>query len=407
MNSIPLFLIVAIAMALVGIRPRGIREWVWAVGGALLVIAFQYEPIGGALQAIARQWNVLLFILGLMGLSAAAEESGAFAWVAELMLERARGSRRRLFILLFLSGAVLTFLLSNDATAIAFTPIVYRAVAKRGGDAMPFLFGCTFVADTASFGLPFANPANILVLPAPHPVAYLLHLGPPQLAAIAINLGLFLAIFRPQLRGRYEFKEAGSPHPAAARTLIAMCVVVAGYLVALSFEIPIGPIACAGAILTMLVARLGLRDAVRHVGWSTFALLGGLFAMLDAVARAGFIDWALHILEGAGRYGALAATASATFGAAVLSNLLNNLPVAVASSYVVAQAPSEHLAYPLIAGVDLGPNLTTAGSLATILWIAALRKRGIEVSPLEYLRLGLIVVPPMLLATVLWLAILP
>ena len=162
-----LLAIAGITMSLVGIRPRAIPEWMWALAGAALVIALGFEPVGAALSAIARQWNVLFFVLGLMGLSAAAEESGAFTWVAEVMVERARGSRRRLFVLLFLSGAVLTFLLSNDATAIVFTPLVYRAVAKRGGDALPFLFGCVFVADTASFGLPFANPANILVLPQP------------------------------------------------------------------------------------------------------------------------------------------------------------------------------------------------------------------------------------------------
>jgi arsenical pump membrane protein len=405
MNVIPLFFIVAATVLLIAIRPRGIREWIWAVAGALAVIALHYERVDAGVQAIARQWNVLLFILGLMGLSAAAEESGAFAWVAQLMLEVARGSRRRLFVLLFLSGAVLTFLLSNDATAIAFTPIVYRAVARRGGDAMPFLFGCAFVADTASFGLPFANPANLIVLRAPHAVAYLVHLGPPEIAAIAINLILFLLVFRAQLRGRYEFEVAGYPNVAATRTLVAIGVVVACYLIALGLDVPLGPVALAGAMLTIVVAGVPPRNAVRHIGWSTFVLLAGLFTMLDAVARAGFVSWALHALEGAARYGNLAEIVAASSGCAVLSNLLNNLPVAVASSYLVVQAPSEHLAYPLIAGIDLGPNLTTAGSLATILWVGALRKRGIEVSALQYLRLGLVVVPPMLIATVLWLAL--
>jgi arsenical pump membrane protein len=405
MQIVPLFLIAAAAMVLVGLRPRGIPEWVWALAGALLVVLFGYEPAAAAARAIAAQWNVLLFILGLMGLAAAAEESGAFAWIAEVMLERARGSRRRLFVLLFLSGAALTFLLSNDATAIAFTPIVYRAVAKRGGDALPYLFGCTFVADTASFGLPFANPANILVLPRPHALAYLLHLGPPQLAAIAINLGLFLLLFRSQLRGRYEFEGAGAPHPSAARTLIVLCCVAAAYLAALAFDVPLGPVAVGGAIVALVVARTGARQLARHVSWSTFVLLAGLFAMLDAVARAGLVSAALNGLGRVASYGPLALIAAASTGSALLSNLFNNLPIAVASSYVVAHGPSEHLAYPLIAGVDLGPNLTTVGSLATILWVAALRKRGVEIDPLVYLRLGVIVVPPMIAVTALWLAL--
>jgi arsenical pump membrane protein len=405
-HAIPLFLIVTAAMALVGMRPRGVPEWSWAIGGAAIVVILGYEPLRSALHAIAEQWNVLLFILGLMGLSAAAEESGAFAWVAEAMLERGRGSRRRLFVLLFLCGALLTFLLSNDATAIAFTPIVYRAVARRGGDALPYLFACSFVADTASFGLPFANPANILVLPRPHVLSYLIHLGPPELAAIAINLGLFLLLFREQLRGTYDYVEAGTPHPAAQRTLAAMCVVAATYLAALAFDVPLGPVSLAGAVMTLIVARTSIRDAARHVAWTTFVLLGGLFAMLDAVSRVGLVAAALRALDAASQHGVLAMLAAASAGAALLSNLFNNLPIAVASSYVVAHAPSEHFAYPLIVGIDLGPNLTTIGSLATILWVTTLRRHGVEISPLQYLKLGVVTVPPMIAAAVLWLAVL-
>ncbi len=390
-------------MSLVGIRPRAIPEWMWALAGAALVIALGFEPVGAALSAIARQWNVLFFVLGLMGLSAAAEESGAFTWVAEVMVERARGSRRRLFVLLFLSGAVLTFLLSNDATAIVFTPLVYRAVAKRGGDALPFLFGCVFVADTASFGLPFANPANILVLPQPQILSYIWHLGPPQLAAIAINLLLFLAIFRPQLRGHYEFDVSEAPNARVVRTLIAMCCVVAAYIGALVFDWPLGPVALAGGLITLAVAHVGPIAAVRHVGWKTFVLLAGLFALVDAIARAGFVDRISHALGTTASFGSLPMIAAATAGAALLSNVFNNLPVAVASSYVVAHASSHLFAYPLIVGIDLGPNLTTTGSLATILWLAILRERGVRISALEYLRLGVIVVPPMIVANVLWL----
>ncbi|HEY9084805.1 MAG TPA: SLC13 family permease [Candidatus Tyrphobacter sp.] len=395
-------IVIAIAaMLLAGIRPKGTREWMWAGGGAALLLLLGVEPAIAAAHALAEQWNVLLFILGLMGLSAAAEESGAFALVAEHAVQRAGGSRRRLFVWLFLAGAALTMLLSNDATAILFTPIVYRAVASRGGDALPFLFGCTFVADTASFGLPFANPANLIVVPRPHVLEYLLHLAPPEAFAIAINLALFLVLFRSQIRGRYEVEKRPQPAPAAVRTLVAVCCVAAGYLAAMAFDVPLGPVAVAGAVVTLAVARVRLATAARHVGWSTFVLLAALFVLLDALARAGFIGWTLHGLDAAAAYGSLAAIAAAAAGSALLANVVNNLPVAVASSHIVLQEP--HLAYPLIAGTDLGPNLTTTGSLATILWMAALRRRGVSVSPLEYLRLGLVVVPPMLAVSILWL----
>jgi len=401
------FSIAAVAMVLVAVRPWRIPSWVWPAAGSCVVLALGADAPRTMVLAIARQWNVLLFILGLMGLAAAAEESGAFAWITAVLLERARGSRRRLFVALFLAGAVLTLVLSNDATAIVLTPIVYRAIANRGGDAMPFLFACTFVADTASFGFPFANPANVLILPYAQLMPYLLHLGPPQVAAIALNLAFFLSLFRSQLRGRYEFEPALRASAAALRTLAAMACVGIAYIVALALHWPLGPVAAAGAGLTLTVALVPPRAVLRHVSWSTFALLAGLFALLDAVARAGFVGWALHRLEGLSRFGTLALDAAAAGGAALFSNLLNNLPVAIASSYVVARLPSEHLAYPLIVGVDLGPNLTTTGSLATILWLAVLRDRGVHVSAFEYLKLGAVVVPTTIAVTVLWLWLVP
>ena len=400
------FAIAGVAVALSSLRPLRTPAWMWPVLGAIALTAIGAESAGAALQAIERQWNVLLFILGLMGLAAAAEESGAFAWLTDVALERAGGSRRRLFVLLFLTGAALTLVLSNDATAIVLTPVVYRAIAKRGGDAMPFLFGCTFVADTASFGLPFANPANVLILPHARFWAYVAHLGPPQVLTIGLNLALFLALFRSRLGGRYELQTAVTPNARAVRTLVVAALVAIAYVVALVLHWPLGPVAVAGAAAALAVAGVAPPAAWRHVSVSTFALLFGLFALLDAVARAGFESWSVHAMASAQQWGSLGLDTAAAAGAALFSNLFNNLPIAVVASYLVAHAP-ERVAYPLIAGVDLGPNLTMSGSIATILWSSMLRKRGVHVSALEYLRLGLIVVPATIGVTVLWLWLVP
>lgn len=394
--------VAAVAIALLAIRPRPVPDWTWPVGGALLLVALGAEPIAAAARAIAAQWNIFCFIAGLMVLSAAAQESGAFRWIADLVVERASGSRRRLFVLLFLACSVVTVLLSNDATAIALTPIVYEAVRAHAANVKVYLFGCVFAANTASFGLPFSNPANVLILPHARLVPYLLHLGPPQIAAIAINLAAFLFFFRSELRGTYEPARLRPPDARTRRTLFALAGVAAAYFAALVWGWPLGPVALAGSAFAALAAGEGVR-AVRGISWRTLALLAGLFVLLDAVTRAGFVRWAIFELDRAVQLGSLVAIACAAAGSALLSNALNNLPVAVAASYVVTRISFAQIAYPLILGVDVGPNLLTTGSLATLLWLAIVRGYGIRIGALEYLRLGALVVPTILAAGVLWL----
>jgi arsenical pump membrane protein len=157
-----------------------------------------------------------------------------------------------------------------------------------------------------------------------------------------------------------------------------------------------------GAVVVLAAGSVGPRQAFERIGWSTFVLLAGLFVLLDAVARAGLVGWALGALHNAARDGPLA-TILAAF--ARRSPRMCSITCRSRSSRgaIAAHAGSGWLSYALIAGVDLGPNLTTMGSLATILWFAVLRERGLEVSPLENLRLGLSVVLAMLIVTSLWL----
>lgn len=265
--------VAAVAILLLALRPPRVPGWVWPVSGAVLLVLIGSEPIRSAYDSIARQWNVLLFILGLMGISAAAEQSGAFQWIGDLMLHRARGSRRRLFVLLFIASAIVTVLLSNDATAIALTPIVYGAASRRGPGDKPFLFGCVFAANTASFGFPFSNPANVLILPHARLLPYLWHLGPPQIAAVALTLGIFLFFFRAELRGGFDLVDWYAPDARTQRTLLALAAIVATYVVALLRHWPLGPVAMLGATLALAVSGTGLLRASGRISWKTLSLI--------------------------------------------------------------------------------------------------------------------------------------
>src|SRR5205085_11390781 len=113
---------------------------------------------------LLREWNTFFFFLGMMSLSALAEEAGLFDWLAVLAARLARSSAALLYLNVFLLGSLISMILSNDATALILTPIVYILITKLRLPVLPFLFACTFIADTASFLLPVSNPINIIVL---------------------------------------------------------------------------------------------------------------------------------------------------------------------------------------------------------------------------------------------------
>ncbi|MGZ3553729.1 MAG: SLC13 family permease [Vulcanimicrobiaceae bacterium] len=145
------------------LRPGRIPEWVWAVAGAAVLVGSTLVPVGPAIAAVIRGVDVYLFLAGMMTLSELARTEGVFDWLAVRALRAARGSRRRLFLLIYLVGTIVTTLLSNDATAVVLTPAVFAALARTDANPMPFLYICAFIANAASFVLPISNPANLVV----------------------------------------------------------------------------------------------------------------------------------------------------------------------------------------------------------------------------------------------------
>jgi len=143
--------IAASTVAAMFIRPRRIPEAVWACLGGGLLLALRLIPFSAALGALAKGYDVYLFLTGMMVLAELARREGVFDWLAGLALRTAGGSRTRLFTLVYLVGIVVTTVLSNDATAIVLTPAVYVVMKKAKCDPLPYLFACAFIANAASF----------------------------------------------------------------------------------------------------------------------------------------------------------------------------------------------------------------------------------------------------------------
>jgi arsenical pump membrane protein len=389
------------SIVLMLVRPRGIPEWVWIGGGAVVLVAARLLPLGGAMHAIREGVDVYLFLAGMMILAELAREEGVFDWVADIAVHHARGSASRLFLWVYLVGTVVTALLSNDATAVVLTPAVLAAVRRAKVEPRPHLLACALIANAASFLLPIANPANLVVYGAHLPPlgTWLRMFLLPSVASIVATFICLRLLSRRALAGvAAPVEEAYRLDAAGWMAVAGVGVAVVALLVASGLGIPLGAPTCgAGVVALVLVAikdRGAPKNAVRNVAWSVLPLVAGLFMIVEALNRAGMmrltrlgLAWLTSAHDGVGKF-------AGGFGVALLSNLTNNLPAGLAAGTALRQM-GQHglLAHAVLLGVDLGPNLSVTGSLATILWLIALRREDAEITGWEFLKVGVVTMP--------------
>jgi arsenical pump membrane protein len=421
-------LVVIIAVfTLLGImlRPFKINEALFALSGAVLLLLLGLLAPDAALNTLLSDWNTFLFFLGMMSLSALAEVAGLFDWLATQAARLSGNSSRRLFLNTFLLGSIISMILSNDATALILTPIVYTLVTRLRLPVLPFLFACTFIADSASFLLPVSNPINIIVT-SKLPLGlftFLRLLTLPDLVVISINILVFFLLYRQQLHGTFDIKrlpsleEAIRHKPYFRYTCTVLILVAIAYVIASALSIPLSLVALSGAIILLIGAlywrRITLLDMGKQISWPIFGFIAGMFLVVQAVEATGLTTQFGHLLLSLSGNSSFGAVMIGTLGSAIGTNIINNVPMAVVLTSALHSIQHAPLAVQhgfiaaSIFGCDLGPNLTTVGSLATMLWLLILRQRELDVSGLDYFKVGIIVTPLMLLvgALTIWLLI--
>jgi len=212
--------IAGLAVAGVVVRPARLPEAVWAVLGALAIVLTGLLPLQAALDAAARGLDVYLFLIGMMLLSETARREGLFDWLAAEAVTHADGSPRRLFVLVYAVGTVVTVFMSNDATAVVLTPAVFAVAREAKLKPLPFLFACAFIANAASFVLPISNPANIVLFGSrmPHLLSWLARFALPSIAAVGMTYIALHWAMRSELSGRFTGTPSRHPLPRLPRS---------------------------------------------------------------------------------------------------------------------------------------------------------------------------------------------
>lgn len=403
----PIFLSWGIALAATAgviLRPFRWPEAVWAVAGAVMLVTLGLLPVNLAWQAVGKGTDVYLFLIGMMLLSELGRREGLFDWIAALAVNYAKGSPRKLFLLMYLVGVVVTTFLSNDAAAVVLTPAVFAAAKKADMKALPLLYVCAFIANAASFVLPISNPAN-LVLYRNHTPAlglWMARFALPSVLSIVATFVMLRWTQRADLNGacaRDLPVEALSTN--GKLTLAAIGVTAIALLVVSAFDMQLGlPTAILGiltALLVLIKERESPVELISEISWSVLPLVAGLFVLVEVLDLTGVIRQLSQLLSLATQQSEPITAAVSGLVIALASNAINNLPAGLIASATALQAHSpERVIDALLIGVDLGPNLSITGSLATILWLSSIRREGEEVSLVQFFRIGMVVMLPAL-----------
>ncbi|HLU34284.1 MAG TPA: SLC13 family permease [Thermomicrobiales bacterium] len=404
------------AIILMLTRPKGINEAWFVLAGAVAMVAIGAVRIDEVPGIAGETADVLLFLLGMMVLTGIAERAGVFEVLGEWVANLARGSGRALYVLVFLLGATVTATLSLDVTVITLTPVIYAITRRRGLPPVPFMFACAFVANTASLVFPMSNLTNLLLY---EPLGlsfadFTRTMWLPNAVALVTNLVVFLWLFRKEVPRAIPAIVTNEADPAMPReplaagtwarisawglggTLVALFALgLAGY--------PLWWASIAGAAIMLGAAattrRITLGQLSDDVSVPLYVFVIAMTVLVRGVEHTWLEGWSLAVPDGT-----FPVIVTGVVAGAVGSNVVNNIPMAVFARSALETVQGQErdlLAYATLIGTNIGPALTTYGSLATMLWLTLIRKRGMDVTTSHYLRVSIVTVPIVLLTTTL------
>jgi arsenical pump membrane protein len=396
-ETIAIVVLVASLAVAIG-RPLGLSEAVVAVPAATLLIITGIIGWDAAVDRIEEIGPTVGFLAAILVFGHLCAEAGVFDYLGSVAARASHGSPRRLLGIVVVLAAAVTAVLTLDATVVLLTPVVLATVARSGVPPRPHAYACTRLANSGSLLLPVSNLTNLLAFAASG-------LGFGRFAALMLVPWLLACVLEwLGLRWFFRTDLPDETHPAhespraMPRYAIGVLVMtVAGFVIASSADVSPAWAALGGCVL-LLLPRVRRRDVdARRLlgeaspGFCIFVL--ALAVIVDAVTKHGLGSALQHLVPSGAGIGALL---GAAFLAALIANIVNNLPATLALIPLVAGQPALVLA--VLIGVNVGPNASFGGSLATLLWRRLLPTR-MRPRAAEFHLLGLLTVPLIIVGT--------
>ena len=406
-------------------QPRGLGVGWSASLGAVLALATGVVSFADIPTVWDIVWNATATFIAVIIISLLLDEAGFFEWAALHVARWAGGSGARLFAFSILLGAAVSALFANDGAALILTPIVISmllALRFSPASTLAFVMAAGFIADTASLPLVVSNLVNIVSADYFDIGfgAYAAVMVPVNLVSVAATLLVLWLFFRRDIPARYEVAALQAPSQAIrdVSTFKVGWAVLLALLVGLfalePLGIPISAVAAACAALLFAVAARGKRIAtgkvLREAPWQVVIFSLGMYLVVYGLSNAGLTVELTRLLDSFAAYGIWGAALGTGLLSALLSSLMNNMPSVLIGALAIdasqaSGAVREAMIYANVIGCDLGPKITPIGSLATLLWLHVLARKGIRVTWGYYFKVGIVLTLPVLLLTLSALAL--
>jgi arsenical pump membrane protein len=385
------------------VRPWGWPEAVVAVPAAVVVLGTGAISLDHARAEAEQLGPVIGFLAAVLVLAQLCDDEGLFRACGAWMARTAAGRPRRLLLAVFVLASVITAVLSLDAAVVLLTPVVFATAARLGARPGPHVYACTHLSNTASLLLPVSNLTNLLAFAASGLsfTRFAALMALPWLVAIGAEYAVFRRFFATDLDAGAQGRPAAGPPELPVFVLAVVACTLAGFVLTSAVRVNPAWAALAGAAVLAARALAQRRTTpaaivrAANVPFLSFVLALGI--VVRAVVDNGLGGALGHLVPGGGTLPSLLGTAALS---AVLASMINNLPaVLVLLPLAAAAGPGAVLA--VLLGVNIGPNLTYTGSLATLLWRRIVREHDTDVDLGEFTRLGLLTVPAALILAVL------
>ncbi|CAM3696567.1 arsenic transporter [Halomonas sp. FME1] len=429
--------IFVVTLVLVIWQPKGLGIGWSALGGALVALLMGVVQLGDVAIVWGIVWDATFTFVALIIISLLLDEAGFFAWAALHVARWGNGRGHLLFPLVVILGAIIAAFFANDGAALLLTPIVIAILLRLNFEppaAFAFIIATGFVADTTSLPLVISNLVNI-VSANYFDISfdrYAAVMVPVNLVSLAATLIVLWIVFGRRISVRYSVENLDAPVSAIKDPLVfraafpLLAVLLIAYFVTAPLGIPIAFVTGTGAILLMAIAGrwwqvgrgavVSVTGALRGAPWQIVLFSIGMYLVVYGLGSAGLTNYGALALEWLAQQGDFIATLGTGFLSAIVASVMNNMPSTLVGALAIEQAKlpagtQELMIYANVIGNDLGPKFTPIGSLATLLWLHVLAGKGYKIGWGQYMKIGLLITPPVLLAALvalaLWLPILP